>query len=81
MFIYFALICVSGALWYLFYPDSNNLPDNICSSNGRYFISDKKGKKVVVSGNFRYITLRFGERLVGPLLKLISTIRIYTTSE
>ena len=64
-----------------FYPDISNLPDNICCSNGRYFIGDKKGKSVVVSGNFKFILLRFGDRLRGPLMKLVATIKIYAASE
>ena len=81
MFVYFASICLSGAAWFFFYPEISNLPDNICCSNGRYFIGDKKGKSVVVSGNFKFILLRFGDRLRGPLMKLVATVKIYAASE
>jgi hypothetical protein len=76
LFIYFAAICLSGAAWFFFFPNLRSLPD-ICTVNGKYFIADKNGKKVVVSGNFKFITLRFSERLTGPLMKLISTIKLY----
>ena len=38
---------------------------------------DKKAKVVVVSGNFKFITLRFSARLKGPLMKLVSTLKLY----
>lgn len=81
LFVYFASICLSGASWHFFYPELSKLPDSICCSNGRYFIGDRKGKSVIVSGNFKFILLRFGDRLRGPLMKLVSTIKIYAASE
>ena len=81
LYVYFAAICLSGASWYYFTPVHKDLPDNICTFNGRYFIGDKKGKSVVVNGNFKFITLRFSDRLKGPLMKLVSTIKLYAATE
>ena len=81
LYIYFALICLSGVSWYYFNPLHKDLPDYICTLNGRYYLGDRKGKSVVVTGNFKYITLRFSDRLKGPLMKLVSKIKLYAATE
>ena len=81
LYIYFAAICLSGVAWYYFTPVHRGLPDNICTLNGRYFLGDRKGKSVVVTGNFKFVTLRFSDRLKGPFMKLVSSIKLYVASE
>lgn len=81
LYLYFFAICLSTAAWFFFAPAVQGLPDGICISNERYYIGDKKGKPLVRTGNFKFITLRFSDRLKKPVLKLISILKLYKATE